>query len=196
MAVVPGTSRWRELVAEGIRLNASNGWFFGDAALEICPIAGRGVSKNVLKNVKLFAKETGVRFSTMHEYRRVAAVYPPGERIEGLPWTVHQILSSADTKHLIAPGMTTTQALRARKLAHPVKRKSVDPQAVRRVEALDISSLAVARLKNLAREAAEVLADARSLQDGDPGRAEIAVAAEAALEALVPVLQEIVGTCA
>lgn len=108
MPVQPGSSRWRELVAQGILKDGQRNWFLGDAALEIAPMGTDSAHNGAEANLQQYADEIGVEFHSIRVYRTVAAAWAPDNRVSGTSWKVHQqLLSRPD---LIEPGMTVSGA--------------------------------------------------------------------------------------
>ena len=109
-AVVPGSPRWKQLVDQGIIKTGDRNWFLGDAALEIAPMGEDGVNNGALANLRRYADEIGIEYTSLYVYRSVAAAWSPVNRVTGTPWRVHQALMREKNRHLIRPGMTVTQA--------------------------------------------------------------------------------------
>jgi hypothetical protein len=110
--VEPGSARWQELVTLGIIKDGDRNWFLGDAALEIAPMGRDGAHNGAEANLRRYADEIGVEYSSLYVYRAVASAWSPVNRVTGTHWKVHQQLMKR--KDLIRPGMTVTQAAAAR----------------------------------------------------------------------------------
>jgi hypothetical protein len=109
--VQPGSARWTELVREGIARDGNRNWFLGDAALEIAPMGENGTHNGAEENLRQFADEVGIQFATLNVYRKVAAAWPPVNRITGTSWRVHHQLMGH--QELISEGMTVSGAAKA-----------------------------------------------------------------------------------
>jgi hypothetical protein len=109
--VVPGSTRWKELVREGIIRDGNRNWFLGDSALEIAPMGDTNGNNGSEANLRRYADEIGVEYHSLLSYRQVAQAWPLNTRVSSTAWKVHQQLMGR--KELILPGMTVTQAAAA-----------------------------------------------------------------------------------
>jgi hypothetical protein len=154
-AVQPGSARWKQLVREAIRLDATvtraltaRNWFLGDAALEIVPMGESSVHTGAWAALARFADEIGIEFNALRNCRAVARAWPPPTRVGGVAWSVHQVLAAENHRHLIEPGMNHPQAraaLDARHRAADACCRTVDsaPAPVPQAEPSALAALAV-----------------------------------------------------
>jgi hypothetical protein len=109
-AVQPGTARWKELVKTGIIVDGQRNWYLGDAALEIAPIGDDEAHNGRNENLARYAEEIGVNVGSVQAYRKVSAAWPPGNRVPGTAWKVHQLLMAPGYQEKIRKNMPVSQA--------------------------------------------------------------------------------------
>ncbi|MQB01578.1 MAG: hypothetical protein GEU78_15030 [Actinobacteria bacterium] len=133
MSIEVGSSRWQELVREGIARDGNRNWFLGDAALEIAPMGEDGAHNGSTEKLEQYANLVGVEAKSLYVYRAVAAAWPPVTRLTGdTSWKVHQLLMTPEKRTLIREGMTVTEAHRA--AGHSTQGRTgpeADPEAKR-----------------------------------------------------------------
>jgi hypothetical protein len=123
LTVVP-TSKYDDLVRRGREARqAVDGaqWLEGELALEVEALhpyerprddTGAFLADEA-RALRRYAEDIDVDYTTLKDYRRVAAAYPRTTRVVGVSWKAHQALAAQEDRlDLLQPGMTARQAQR------------------------------------------------------------------------------------
>ncbi|MEU5163857.1 DUF6192 family protein [Streptomyces sp. NPDC020875] len=84
----------RDLVDEETRIQFS----LGDLTLKMVPVRAPGGNQGVFMVLDRFADQIGSNVHTLMDYRHVAHVWPPDQRVRGVAWSVHRAFDALEDR--------------------------------------------------------------------------------------------------